>query len=684
MDMARRPEPDVNPERAERGSGLGTGPGETAEVVARLPLLGPVIGWTRPVGRGVMRSRVWACLDGYESEMPLAMLTLGWDSGKGQALSGSVRLWKLNAVRLATGGLERRLHIGLADVFLPIGGHDYTVRVVALHRCIRPSRDGATRSPPADLPLEERGAEGWRAAISTGRELLALMEASEVPVVAGAAAPSRPVDAGEAWPQPESIDVAGLLPPPRSREAVRAWLDDFARQALQGLAESQAAAEQFERLRLTAAAPLLRKPRHRRTVAKGAVVPGPAVRASMKVPAGSSAPSSASPSARTTLRFAAGSCRYPGTPFERDRADAAIALLAARAKDPDGPAFAIFSGDQVYADATAGVFETQGRREKVAARYESAFSTPAFRELARRLPLYMTADDHEISDGWSMPATHAPHLTPSEVFRNEQLRKWAGQLFLAYQRMHGPPPQASSANWYRFAVAGVHFFMMDTRFERGFADGDGPPPLCSEAQLTALERWLEEVEQVQPGAPKFIVSGSVFSPGVVEWDGSPAERTHGDNWQGFATERAAVARLVMQSRADNVVFLSGDYHCAAVSAIEWLDPADGAALDLRGWSIVSPALYAPFVFANSRAEAVLAAESIRQASGTAAPLAHIRSQAFDRSGFSLISVTHGGGLPPEIEVEFVDPFARHDAQRSVVVPLSRMRVARWPRLAPAQ
>ena len=121
-----------------------------------------------------------------------------------------------------------------------------------------------------------------------------------------------------------------------------------------------------------------------------------------------------------------------------------------------------------------------------------------------------------------------------------------------------------------------------------------------------------------------------------------------------------------------------------MSAIEWLDPADGAALDLRGWSIVSPALYAPFVFANSRAEAVLAAESIRQASGTAAPLAHIRSQAFDRAGFSLISVTHGGGLPPEIEVEFVDPFARHDAQRSVVVPLSRMRVARWPRLAPAQ
>ena len=643
--------------------------GDVAEVVARLPLLGPVIGWTRPVGKGVMRSRIWSCLDSYESETPLAMLTVGWDRARNEMRSGSARLWRLNAVRLTRGGLERRLHIGLADVSLPIDGPDYTVRVVALHRCIRQPLADPSISAPVDLPPEERSGEGWRAAIPAGRELLALLDAEEAPAAADAAAPARPVAGGDGWPQPQSIDVAGLLPRPRSRHTVRAWLDEFAREALQGLAASQAAAEALDRVQRASDAPPLRKPRHERTVEKSAVAPGPAVRASMKA-----ARASGPPTARTTLRFAAGCCRYPGTPFERDRADAAIEMLAARAKCPDGVAFAIFSGDQIYADATAGVFETQGRREKVAARYESAYATPAFRELARRIPLYMTADDHEISDGWSMPRTHAAHLAPAEVFRNDRLGAWAGQLFLAYQRMHGPPPQGGAANWYAFAVAGVHFFMMDTRFERGLPREGGAPPLCDEAQLTALGRWLRDGEGRQPGAPRFIVSGSVYAPGVVEWDGLPADRARGDNWQGFARERAAVARLVVQARADNVIFLSGDYHCAAVGAIDWLEAGAASASALRAWSIVSPPLYAPFPFANSRAESVLPEEWIREpASASAAPLAHCHAEAFDRSGFALVTVTHGGGLPPVVEVEFVDPFARDREQASLVVKLSELR-----------
>ena len=646
----------------------GASPGRVAEVVARLPLLGPVIGWTRPVGNGVMRSRIWSCLDGYESETPLAMLTVGWDRTRNQMRSGSARLWKLNALCLTRGGLERRLHIGLADVFLPIDGPDYTVRVVALHRCIRQPLADPAISVPRDLPPEERGGEGWRAAIGAGRELLALLAAEEAPEAGDAAASARPVIAGDGWPQPQSIDVAGLLPGPRSRDRVRDWLDEFAREALQGLTAAQAAADALDRVQCASDAPPLRKPRHERTVEKSAVVLGPAVRASMKAMRASSPPT-----ARTTLRFAAGCCRYPGTPFERDRADAALEMLAARAKCPDGVAFAIFSGDQIYADATAGIFETQGRREKVAARYESAYATPAFRELARRVPLYMAADDHEISDGWSMPGTHAAHLAPAEVFRNDRLGAWAGQLFLAYQRMHGPPPQRGAANWYTFAVAGVHFFMMDTRFERGFPSDGGAPPLFDGAQLAALGRWLREVEGRQPGAPRFIVSGSVYAPGMVEWDGLPAERVRGDNWQGFARERAAVARLVAQARADNVIFLSGDYHCAAVGAIDWLDAGAARSSGLRAWSIVSPPLYAPFPFANSRAESVLTEEWIREpGSATAAPLAHCRAEAFDRFGFALVTVIHGGGLAPVVEVEFVDPFARDREQESLVVKLSEM------------
>ncbi len=639
-----------------------------AVVVPRLPLLGPVLGWTRSLGNGVMRSRIWACLDGYESETPLAMLTLAWDGARGEMRPGSVRLWKLNAVRLEQDGLERCLHIGLADVLLPIDGPDYTVRVVALHRCIRHPLADPAISVPLDLPAEERCAEGWRPAISSGRGLLALLQDEEAAAGGSAAAPGRPVAAGDAWPQPQAIDVAALLPRPRSRYAIRAWLDEFAREALQVLADADAAAGDLRRLHLESPTPPLRKPLRARTVDSSAAAPALAVRASMKAAAASSGPSP-----RTTLRFAAGCCRYPGTPFERERADAAIELLAARAQSPDGAAFAIFSGDQIYADATAGVFDTLGRREKVAARYESAYGTPAFSELARRLPLYLTADDHEISDGWSLPASQASHLSQSEVFRNERLRHWAGQLFLAYQRMHGPPPAAAASNWYAFSVAGVHFFMMDTRFERGLPKDGGAPPLCSAAQLAAVGSWLRAVAARQPDAPKFIVSGSVFAPGMVQWDGLPADRVRGDSWQGFARERAEVANLVARAGADHVVFLSGDYHCAAVGAIDWFAPGTERPSGLRAWSIVSPPLYAPYPFANSRVEEVLLDESIREPSGPVR--ARCRARAFARSGFTIVTVTHGGNQPPVLEVEFVDPFRARE-QQSLVVRLSEMPAAR--------
>ena len=655
-----------------RGSDQVANPatGDAAIVVARLPLLGPVMGWTRSLGDGVMRSRIWACLDGYEGETPLAMLTLAWDRARGELRPGSVRLWKLNAVRLRQDGLERCLHIGLADVFLPIDGPDYTVRVVALHRCIRhPGADPAT-VVPVDLPPEERGGEGWRATIPAGRDLLALLESEEGSAACSGAGPGRPFAPGEAWPQPQSIDVAPLLPPPRSRQAVRSWLDEFARQALQGLGADQAAAEDLERLHLEGDKPPLRKPYGHRTIEHCTVAPGLAVRTSMRAarePSGFAG--------RTILRFAAGCCRYPGTPFERERADLALERLAARVEDVDGIALAIFSGDQIYADATAGVFDTLERREKVAARYESAYAAPAFQALARRLPLYLTADDHEISDGWSLPAIHASHLSPAEIFRNDRLRDWACPLFLAYQRMHGPPPaSAAAANWYTFSVAGVHFFMMDTRFERGMPTAGGAPPLCSEAQLAALGQWLHEIAARWPHAPKFIVSGSVFAPGLVEWDGLPAGRVRGDSWQGFARERAAVARSVVQAGADHVVFLSGDYHCAAAGVIDWAPSGADGSPGLRAWSIVTPPLYAPFPFANSRAEAVLSEESIRAPSPVAGPvLGRCHARAYDRAGFAIVTVSHGGGLPPALEVEFVDPFARDREQQSLVVRLSEMQ-----------
>ena len=151
---------------------------------------------------------------------------------------------------------------------------------------------------------------------------------------------------------------------------------------MDGLAPADLAAGAPLVLRAAPVTALLRNRRQERPVEDSDALPAPAVRASMR----QAARRGAMPAARTTLRFAAGCCRYPGTGFERDRADSSIAALARLAAGSDGPAFAIFSGDQIYADATAGVFEVQGRLEKIASRYESAFSTPWFGRLAATDP----------------------------------------------------------------------------------------------------------------------------------------------------------------------------------------------------------------------------------------------------------------------------------------------------------
>jgi hypothetical protein len=619
-----------------------------------------------------MLSRIWARLDNAETEAPLAMLTLGWDSRLQAMVPGSARLWAVSALSLSRGEPRRRLYIGLADVCLPVDNADYVIRVVALHRCIRQVAGRGRLGPVEEHDGAQDGkhdgkhdGEGRRRGLVLGQPLLAHFASGAVEEDAA----GKAVEPGQPWPQPQPLVLRDLLSH-RAHENESSWLDGLANEALTALAESEEAAAAASAAWLASAAPLLRKRRPLRGIQDCVARPGPAVRASMSTTSPGSDPAAAS-TARRTLCFAAGSCRYPGTPFERDRADASLELLEVRAGRADGPAFVIFSGDQIYADATAGVFEVQGRREKVAARYEGAFSAEAFRRLARRLPLYMTADDHEITEGWSQPRAQAPHLKPFEVHRNTRLHEWAAQLFAGYQRMHGPPPQLAAENWFQFEVGGVSFFMMDTRFERGLGPAGAAPPLCTAEQLESLVEWLRTTPAL---APKFIVSGSVFAPGLAEWEDVPPGRSRSDTWQGYARERAAVAHAVIEAGADNIVFLSGDYHCAAIASIQWMDPATAMPLPLRAWSVVTPSLYAPFRFANSRAEDVLREEEIVDPASPARVVARCRARAFDRSGFALISVGHGGGEALELQVEFVDPHVG-DGPESMAVSVADAAIA---------
>jgi alkaline phosphatase D len=309
-------------------------------------------------------------------------------------------------------------------------------------------------------------------------------------------------------------------------------------------------------------------------------------------------------------------------------------------------------GDQIYADATAGVIDAEDRLEKYTSRYYEAFDAPGFRRLARRLPLYMSGDDHEIRDNWpkdSVPPGAAEEM--KALFT--RVERWAGQLFLAHQRSHGPdqPPWAPQRDgakfWYAFEAGGLPFFCFDTRFERR----RDTERMMESYQLDCFRAWLAMAcAGPNPLAPKFILSGSVFAPTEREFAGRPAHARRSDDWAGYPAERSIVLHEIMAQGAQNVVFVSGDLHCGAVASLHF--PGNG----LRCYAVVAPPFYAPFPFANTAAAEVAGVEAIESIDRQGHLISvECRARSFDAGGFARIAVEPPRGsdaLDWEIVVEY--------------------------------
>jgi hypothetical protein len=139
----------------------------------------------------------------------------------------------------------------------------------------------------------------------------------------------------------------------------------------------------------------------------------------------------------------------------------------------------------------------------------------------------------------------------------------------------------------------------------------------------------------------------VFTPGLQEFVGSPERRRRADNWQGFAADREQVARIVARSGLQNIVFVSGDYHCAAIGRFDF----SGAC----GYAVVAPPLYAPYPFANALPTDVALCDPVGDG---AHKIGECVADPFPWHGFALIRARREGrSRSPndwEIDVEFHD------------------------------
>ncbi|HSV36561.1 MAG TPA: alkaline phosphatase D family protein [Ramlibacter sp.] len=215
----------------------------------------------------------------------------------------------------------------------------------------------------------------------------------------------------------------------------------------------------------------------------------------------------------------------------------------------DRPDLVIFGGDNVYASTVPWTLE------KLEAAYRQQGGVPEFARLRAAVPHLATWDDHDygLSDG-------------GLEFRHRQASK---EAFLRFWNAPADDPRHSREGIYDARTFGppgrrVQVILLDTRWfrsplkvtderdkpgkERYLPDADPAKTMLGEAQW----RWLEEQLRL-PAELRLVVSGV-----QVLADGHGWER-----WGNFPRERERLYRLVAQTQANGVVFLSGDRHIGA-------------------------------------------------------------------------------------------------------------------------
>lgn len=333
------------------------------------------------------------------------------------------------------------------------------------------------------------------------------------------------------------------------------------------------------------------------------------------------------------LSFFAAGCRHPGlTGYEEERSDFTLKSLA-KTIHLDNPKFMLMLGDQIYSDARAGVFDQSTLIERLIPRYRNAFGSLGFKNVAKRLPLYMVIDDHEIIDNWSTEHNHINEL-------HEALVSNAKSAFYVYQRSHGPKLRVKDTFANEFHHGSFQFLSLDTRSNktRLKTREKNEPSIMSKSQWAYLTRWIKKQDKQ---IPKFILTGSVVFPGVKENVGSPAPR-QADNWQMSESERIRLLKLIVDNELNNVVFISSDYHCSAVSTISLSN-------GLQAYAVVAPALHAPLRFANVEPQDVLKVESLTLENGIQAK---VMTESWQGEGWLKLNTRLENQKSPKIELCF--------------------------------
>jgi alkaline phosphatase D len=254
----------------------------------------------------------------------------------------------------------------------------------------------------------------------------------------------------------------------------------------------------------------------------------------------------------------------------------------------------------------------------------------------RELPTYMMMDDHEVADNW----------TPRSV--DKDTKEWGEAAFRGYQWLHSPRTAEDSERYfYSFEAGGFPFFVCDTRTERELGR-----QIVDERQLRHLAEWLRKPVE-PPHRHRFVVSPSVVVPfrkdaqrrGLLHPE---AYLQRSDGWEAFPAQLRELMLCIATARITNVVFLCGDAHVSMASRI-WFRHR-GERVELGTGCVVSSPLYAPFPFANSRAEEFVERGELKLNDEWTMHYA-VEGKMIEGDSFAVVHVD-ASGAPPSLRADY--------------------------------
>jgi len=385
------------------------------------------------------------------------------------------------------------------------------------------------------------------------------------------------------------------------------------------------------------------------------------------------------------IRFFLASCLYPaglfdGTPrygeWPLGPADASLCRLA-RILDvqprQDWPTLLIMTGDQIYADASAGLFDARLIDDRLDFGYERLYLGRGATEAFARIVPAMLIDDHEIRDNWEpeppVPPSRQPPIDPNVIYQEPDNREQGNAGVREYwkqERCHWRPlgkgacPLKAPID-VEFIHDGADFRLVDTRTQREHRNAStiDEAKIVTDDQMKQLQGWLTNT--AKSGKPRFIDTPSAFLPRhrvaipalyhanklPLSW----ASALRSDAWDGYPRSQHELLSFLIRERHENVVFLSGDEHVPFVTWAKITDLSNCTSIVIR--SIHSSPLYAPFPFSNAGPEDLAGDETFDFEVAGKSFRCEVKTKFFTcGAGFAKISVKPSSSHSWNYQVEF--------------------------------